>query len=548
MSPKLPFNKTKILVVDPQKNFQFMMKGMLFNFGAKDIDFAESGEAAVRLSRASKYDLYLVEYSLGPNKNGRQLLEELKVLRLLKPDAMFVIISSESSRAIVLGTLEHLPDDYIIKPFSQRLLSHRLQRAWEKRKALSAIHHHLHKGNDLAAIEACQKLIDNKNRYSGFCLQMMAELYCKTSQYNKAHDLLEGVLRERDLPWAKLGLARACLGQNRIDESLEILTQLTKKQAWNVEAYDLTAQALAKQNKFHDAQEVLARAVEISPLSIPRQKELADTAERNQDYPVAKECYQKILQLSRKSIHTGLPHLCNYLRSIIKAIENCEEKQDIHRMQQDLNTALFQAKTEEARNLDFSFASLEGIMQAQLHSAKGENIKAKKTLMDALEPFSDEEEGWDIPTVLTPDTCATLINLCDYDMASEVSEQLDQDDEFSRQLLKKLDSDEIKNQKNNFSTITHDGITAYSQGSTDRALDLFQQALAISPVNSGAALNLIQAQLRKLKETRRFDHDLFANCKDTFRLLNGVQLNENHRNRYRKLKQEFSEIKPKPKR
>ena len=545
MSQKLPFNKIKILVVDPQKNFQFMMRGMLYNFGAKDIEFAESGESAVRMSRRTKYDLFLVEYSLGTNKNGRQLLEELKYLKLLKPDAMFVIVSSESSRAVVLGTLEHLPDDYIIKPFSQRLLSHRLQRAWEKRKALSAIHHNLHKGNDLGAIEACQKLIEQKSRYSAFCIQMTAELYCKTGQFAKAEDILQDVLAEREMPWAKLGLARAYIGQAKITDSVKILTGVIKKQNWNVEAYDLLAQAQINSENYLEAQDTLTKATDISPHSIQRQKELAQVAEHNQDFEAAKECYNKILLLSRKSIHSGMAHLCNYLRSIIKAIEASDEKSAVHRLQQDLNTALFQAKTEEGRNLDFNYSSLEGVMQAQLHAAKGETIKAKKTLMDALQPFVDEEDGWEIPPQLSPDACATLLTMRDYEMAAEVAQQLDQTDEFSQKLLKTLESDEIRSQKDNFSTITQQGIAAYSGGDTDRALELFEEAIALSPANSGAALNLIQAQLRKLKESRKFNHEIFGACKDTFRLLNGVHLSPNHKIRYRKLKQEFSEIKPK---
>ena len=535
---KIPYKKLKVLLVDPQRPFQIMMKGILTNFGVQHVDLSESGEAAVRSCRSKEYDLLLVEYNLG-SKNGTQLLEQLRTLKLIKPSALFVIVSAETDRAVVLGTMEMAPDDYIIKPFSQRLLDSRLQKSWNKRKALSGVYLNIDKGDLTGAITECRRLIKEKNRYSAIILQMMTGLLCDKDQFQDAINILIPVLKERNLPWANLILARAKLGIMELDEAEKILNALIKSQSTNVEAIDLLAKVHLANANNELAQETLERSLDLSPLSMKRHQFMVEVARANDNVTLVKDSFGKLLNLSRRSVHAGTDHLFNYTRSIIENVAHCEESKDIYKLQNELTSTLHRAKTEEGRNLDFPFSTLEGVIQAQLQSAKGEHLVSKKTLMEAIHSFSDEDDNWNLPDELAPDACITLLNLNDFELATVFAKQLDSESDIAKELNNKLNDDSVKQKKSEFSRITRLGIEAYSSGDNLESLDLFKQALVLSPVNSGAVLNVAQSQLKLMTEKRKYIKLLSAECKDSFRILNGMKLSTPHQKRFDKLHKEY---------
>lgn len=538
MLQKIPYSKIKVLLVDPQRPFQIMMKGILTNFGVQHVDLSESGEAAVRSCRSKEYDLLLVEYNLG-NKNGTQLLEQLRALKLIKPSALFVIVSAETDRAVVLGTMEMAPDDYILKPFSQRLLDSRLQKAWNKRKTLSSVHNNLDKGDLTSAINECRRLIKEKNRYSAIILQIMTGLLCDKNQFQDAINIIIPVLEKRDLPWANLILARAKLGIMEFDEAEIILKKIIKSQSTNVEAIDLLARLhLATGNK-ELAQTTLQRSIELSPLSMKRHQFMVEVAKENDNVALVKDSFGKLLNLSRRSVHAGTDHLFNYTRSIIENVAHCDEPKDIYKLQNELTSTLHRARLEEGRNLGFPYSTLEGVIQAQLQSAKGENLISKKTLMEAIHTFSDEDDNWDLPDDLAPDACITLLNLNDFELATVFAKQLDSDSKIAKELNEKLNDDSVKHKKAEFNRITRQGIEAYSSGNSLESLDLFKQALLLSPVNSGAALNVAQSQLKLMGEKRKYIRLLSGECKDSFRILNGMKLSKPHQKRFDKLYKEY---------
>lgn len=536
---KIPYSKLKVLLVDPQRPFQIMMKGILTNFGVKNVDFAESGEAAVRACRSKEYQLLLVEYNLG-NKNGTQLLEELRTLRLIKPNALFVVVSAETDRAVVLGTMEMAPDDYIIKPFSQRLLDARLQKAWNKRQALGPIYQCLDKHDFSRAILACKTLIKEKSRYSAVILQIMTGLMCDQDQHQNAIAILQPILKERDLPWANLNLAKAYLGLGEHKQASRILKTLIKAQSTNVEAIDLLAKVQLASEQQEAARTTLERSVELSPFSMKRHQFMVEVAQANEDHRLVKDSYGKLLTLSRRSVHAGTDHLFNYTRSIIDNVAHCEEPKEVYKLQNELTSTLHRAKGEEGRNLDFTFSALEGVIQAQLQSAKGESLLSKKTLMEAIYQFCDEDDEWDLPDELAPDACITLININDFELASVFAKQLNSESEIAKELNIRLNDDSVIMAKAEFSKITRQGIEAYGADDNLEALQLFKQALKLSPVNSGAVLNVAQAQIKLMQEKKKYIKTLSGECKDSFRILSGMKLSKSHQKRFDKLRHDFN--------
>jgi len=130
------YSTKRCLVIDDFPEIRGSLTRTLRTFGAKSVDTAADGEEAIRQCTGHKFDIVLCDYNLGAGKDGQQILEEVRFLRVLLMTSLFVMITGESSREMVLGALECQPDDYITKPYTQASLKLRLNKAIIRHEAL----------------------------------------------------------------------------------------------------------------------------------------------------------------------------------------------------------------------------------------------------------------------------------------------------------------------------------------------------------------------------------------------------------------------------
>ena len=130
------YSNMRFLVVDDFSDFRSSVKGMLGQMAAQHIDIAANGEEALSLCRKTRYDVILHDYNLGEGKNGQQVLEELHHEKLISPHCIFVMVTAESSQAMVMAALEFEPDAYLTKPFNRASLQQRLDKLVERKRLL----------------------------------------------------------------------------------------------------------------------------------------------------------------------------------------------------------------------------------------------------------------------------------------------------------------------------------------------------------------------------------------------------------------------------
>ena len=103
----------QILVIeDEKKTTAFLTKG-LREAGYK-VDVAEDGELGLRLARAKRYDLLIIDVML-PKKDGWAVVTELRSDGIHAP--ILFLTARDSVRDRVKG-LELGADDYLVKPFA----------------------------------------------------------------------------------------------------------------------------------------------------------------------------------------------------------------------------------------------------------------------------------------------------------------------------------------------------------------------------------------------------------------------------------------------
>ncbi|CUS49260.1 MAG: putative response regulator [Idiomarinaceae bacterium HL-53] len=543
MSNELDLSRKKILIIDDQKTFQVMLKTMLLNMGALQVVTVASGEAGLAAHKQHHFDILLVDYNLGRGKNGRQVLEELRVLELLRPDGVFILVSGENNKPMVLSAIELQPDDYLMKPFSNNVLRSRLIRAFRKRVTLRKVYQALYRQKYPECLQACMEHIQNGGRYQNFCRQLATELYMKSGKLNEAEATVKELLSEQRFSWGVLALAKIKFAQGEMDTALPLLDEVIKNNANATEAFDLKAKAFDHQTMLTEALDAARRAVSLAPFSLSRQLYMADLARRNEEYELAKQAMYHVVEISRKSVHRDPKYLCTYIRSILDAAENGEDSKQISKYQQEASLALHRARTDELLVYSkFDYKTLESAVMARINAFNGQLREAQSNMKGIVSGFL--EQGHEIPPEIAPDVIIALLDIGEFERAELLADGLSDEaifDEYNKSLLEAR-IEKCKEQRKSFVDANKIGIKAYTEGNYTEALQNFEAALKLAPMNSGASLNYIQAAIKVMRESKAGINYLIDGCKRCFRTIEGLTLPESHQNRYKQLKQEYQAL------
>lgn len=539
MSQVLDLSQAKILIIDDQKPFQVMLKGLLHAMGARQVVAKSTGEAGVAAHYNQPFDILLVDYNLGHGKNGRQVLEELQVRRLLKEQTIFFLITGDNSKPMVLSALELQPDDYLMKPFSQGVLRTRLLRAYGKRKTLKQVYKSLYQQQYEACIAHCDEHVQANGRYANYCRKLAAELCLKLQNLGEAERRLAELLKEQRFTWAVMTLARVKLAQGNADEAIELAQEVLKNNANAVDAQDIVAAAHLSAKRSPEALDAARKAVQMAPFSLDRQATFARIARDNSEFELARQAMFHVLEISRKSVFRDPRHLCAYIRSILDAAEHGEDQRQVAKYQTEATLALQRSRFDD--NLvysDLDYEQLEHVVLARIDAFNGRYREAQTHLNEVVGQSLAANQA--IVPELAPDVLTVLLDLGEFEKANQLNETLQNEhqlDDYTRRLVNQRVERSAQSQQE-FFTINKAGIEEYKRGDYGAAVQSFAVALKHAPMNSGAALNYIQAAIKVLGASEKPNRDMLNECKRCFRILEGMQLSLAHHQRYQRLLEE----------
>ncbi|TCS39216.1 tetratricopeptide repeat protein [Paucimonas lemoignei] len=290
------------LVIDDFSIVHRMMRDMLRKLGAKAIDTVKNGADAISLLRLKQYDVVLCDYNFSEGPNGQQILEEARHRELIGLTCIWIMVSSEKAVETVMGAAEQAPDGYILKPLTESLLLARLNRAWDRKQAFTAIERAYAARNFLLAANLCDEALAKAPLHAMDLLRMKATLLLKAGQLQAARKVYEIALELREQVWAKAGLARLDSLEGRHAEAKRRLTEIVHDHPSFLDAYDQLAQVLQQLGEYVQALEVLEQAARLSPYSVVRQKNLGDVAALLGKFDIAEEAYLTSIAVGEYSI------------------------------------------------------------------------------------------------------------------------------------------------------------------------------------------------------------------------------------------------------
>lgn len=543
MTAEFSFQDKNILIVEDQKPFQVMLKGMLKNMGAKLIDICPNGEQALVRCGDTKYDLLFIDYNLGEGRNGRQLFEELKDRKLLPLHNVSILVTGESELNMVIGAVEVQPDDYIIKPFSQNLLKQRVTRAWSKKQALLPMLTCLDKADLNAALVEVQTLIDNVPRIKSLALRYMAEILFKLEEFEQLEAFLDNVLKTKQLNWALVYKSKLMREKGKHALAIKLSKDALAKSKLTIEAYDIIADCYLKNNETKPAYDWIRSGIEKSPFSVQRQYKLSAIAKLNKDYDVSIKAGSQVVELTSKSFRREQRHMLNHIRNIIDICELEQDTQKRRKYNQEAVFALQKSKQEQHVDAPLKIEDFEQLCMARLDSVNGLNYQAKRSFFELAEKFANRKT--EMPIHLLPDSVSLMYKIGEFDKASDYLKKVEVNqaelDGFALNMAFQAKNKAVDNIEL-VKSLNKKGIDDYHRGELNNAYRYFDQALTIAPMNSGTALNLIQVLIALIESEPKVRYQHIEKCKLTLKIIEGTPMSTGNTKRAAVLVDKFNTL------
>ncbi|MGH1486659.1 MAG: response regulator [Cellvibrionaceae bacterium] len=532
------YETKRCLVVDDLTEVRAAYKRMLRSFGVKEVDTAASGDQAMEMVEARQYGMIICDYNLDESKDGQQVLEELRHMQLLKYTTLFIIITAETSREMVLGAIENQPDDYITKPISQQMMRSRLDRALLKHEDLYQIKSAMDSKSYGRAIRLCDEKIAAKSRYRWECVRYKAQIYILMDDIDAARTIYEEALEEKEFVWAKIGLARTLVHSGQYDNIEAILKGIIRDDHRYIEAHDILSEFYEKTLQHRKAQDATETATQLSPKSILRHRRLAQLAEENQDDETCLKAYEQAIRWNYNSCHADAEDYLSMARKTVSVTKGRKDREAVDKMKKALN--LLERMTRRFPERKNKVKS--GLIESQLHANHGKMNFAQSAL-ELAEKQYDILEPKEMDARL--DFAQANIMLGDKKKAYKELHMVARESKHDKKVLERIDK--ISEEpitvagKQCAAELSRAGIEAYQRKEYDASLTIFSDALKMFPNHTGVNLNMVQVSLAKT-DLEGKNKKLFTLCKDCLFRVDDIEKGHKQYDRFQFLLNQYKTV------
>ncbi|MEH6472002.1 MAG: response regulator [Halopseudomonas sp.] len=509
------YSKLRVLIIEDFASFSSALRGMLSQYGVQEIEIAATGEKALPLMTHNAFDIVLSDYNLGEGRNGNDLLEEAKQNKLLKSDCVYIMITAENAAEMVMGALEYQPDEYLTKPFTKEVLHARLERLLTRRAALLPIYKAIDKGKLDEAVSQCEKLAPANPRYKSYLLKLKTDLLMERGDYDGCRDIYQQILMVKFIPWAQLGLGKSFFHQQQYDKAEKAFRQLLDLNSGYVQAWDWLARCQEKTDDLEGAQQSLATAAKISPVSVSRQSKLGQLALENGDLEQAEKALVKSVKVGKHSVNRS-PDNYLQLASVISQRVADVDSVKAKRMEQKAMAVMDELRS--SYRGDSKIALQSRLAEQQVYQAQGNESEAAHALMQAFDLCKKDEHGT-IPTEFKELLVGELENADQTNYAGELVGLMQREESHRNS----------------------EAVELYGQGEVAKALVVLQLAAEEKPRSFAVSLNLAQVAMHHMVQTE-IDSELMQQTEAALARVESLPQESKRYKVYQELKVRFQKL------
>ncbi|REL33896.1 response regulator [Thalassotalea euphylliae] len=488
------YRDKRFLIIDSVKPSRDLLKQFAFNLDPEVVEASGYTKDIMLRCAENHYDVLLLGYDLGESqKNGQQLLEELRENGLVNRQSVVILITAENSQAMVLAALEHKPDDYLTKPYRPKDLLQRLDRCYNKKRHMKDIYQALDAQDSEAAIALCDRAIERNTPYVTECFGIKSRQLFEQNQFKQAAKIYHQFKSVRNCQWASIGLGKIALREQDYSTAINYFSELVDKHPLYLASYDWLATSYETIEQYTKAQDILESALNISPLSVKRLERFAKLCFDTGNYEKATRAFEQNYQLSFNSIHHKADNAFNFSEALNQLAPELSEHDLKVKKNRVINALHETSKT---------FNQADVRVQSNLHTARlmlkshGE-YDAKQLLSRTEKYIHSVTEQLESSSMIS--ISKLLIDLNRNETANELIIQVVEREPDNIELMAQIDMIVDGSVQKDEQAIAQQ---ALNQASAYFRQNHYQQALAglsaaqsLYPQHIGIKLNLIQALL-----------------------------------------------------
>jgi tetratricopeptide (TPR) repeat protein len=265
------FTTCRALIVDGHPTSRSTLCSQMRALGVNTVVQCGRIADARRHLEFQSFDLVLCEQNFKDElSTGQSLLDDLRRAQLLPFSTVFAMVTSESGYAAVAEAAESALDSYLIKPFSAATLADRLVQARCRKRVLGSIFTAIEAGQFDQAARMCLQRFQAREQFWLYAARIGAELLLRLNQPAAAQTLYQAVIEAKTLPWAKLGVARAQVEGNQLQQARRTLDVLIADDPEHADAYDVLGRLHTERGDLAEALATYRTASQLTPGSIER--------------------------------------------------------------------------------------------------------------------------------------------------------------------------------------------------------------------------------------------------------------------------------------
>ena len=491
---KVAQSQLRIAIVEDNGVARINLRNHLMAMGFELIGCYSHGRELRNAMRKQHFDLLIIDYHLGLNKNGVEVIQELQQSGLLQASVAVVFITSDRMPLVFGQIVDVHPDSVILKPYTIRNLKNVIQSTLIVRKKLQGVYDAMDQQDYQSAFETLMIIKENDpglNR-GATLTKLRARLLIKLGRFKEAAAIYEIILKQAEqVIWARWGLVMALYMDGQVERSMHYLEGMLDKNLTKDKACEWLARINIQQQDLEKAQDFLDRINE-SELTLSTARLKAHIYQLRDNVEGAINLLERKRESNRHFRERFADLSMDLARVYLSQAEADPERRD---------DALKLARlliSGNRRTMDEDLDQRRQYISALSHILEGDEEKAMALLQEDgmldldnsdIDTLVDAVQAWH--SVGHDSVASELQQACE----DRLSDLQDQNDKALAGLKISENESNLGDKKSRSLAFNKQGLDAFSSANPAAAIDHFYQAHILFPAEPAFLINLFDAMV-----------------------------------------------------
>ncbi|KXI27096.1 response regulator [Paraglaciecola hydrolytica] len=519
---KKALQEFNVLIIDEQSFAHDVIKSALKDLGVDNVKSAQNAFYALSLCETISFDMVLIAFDVKSDKDGFNLLEEMKFKGFITKTTIVIFLSSNTSADLVNCVVELQPNDFWVKPLDKSKVEKRIRHILDFEQKLHKLHYCFDQEKYNTAIYLAQRHLADQSlkNYHPQINRLMGKSLFLMHEYTEAETFYRYLSEMYKFAWVYVELARTLFSLQKNTEAMTLIDTLLKRDDARFSAFDLLAEHYIANENFAKAYEIIKQACELAPRNIERNKKCWNLARLNHDRMGQYTATRNMAKYAKNSIHDSPELTLNIIRAgldLATALTGQDAQTMVSKIEKDI-VALESNKPQMQ-----AFNSQINIIRARLCNLKQDKKGAENLMKDKLK---DQTNGSFEDNL---DKMKVYHELGEREQSIALLEQMNIDKlghSFTAKVLSQyLEQETVERKEIQFSPkeLIEMASAHYKGRRYTPAYELLSQALTLSPKNAHIMLSIVKvlvfiAELEGLDEEQQNTKDACANLLKTSNL------------------------------